>query len=104
MWFPLKGIQEMSLARLHAVSQFDPGPGVIEGAGSREAWHVSSGSWLMPPDRLRLQRCVQRLRGHICVYVSVCLRDVTFIRIMGGKLHSWRKDFHGFVCLLIQIK
>lgn len=55
------------------------------------AWHDSPGRWLMPPDRLRLQRCVQR----VCVCVSVC--NITFIRVMGGKPHSWGKDFRGFV-------
>lgn len=68
----LKGIQEMSLACLHPVSQFDPGPGVIEGAGSCEAWHISPGCWLMPPDRLRLQGCVQCL---LCasVFMYLCV-------------------------------
>lgn len=74
------------------------------GAGSRDAWHVSPGCWLMPLDRLRLQGCVQRLRVCISVCVAhVCLglQDVRLIRIMGGKEHSWGGETTAalFVCL-----
>lgn len=65
----LQGTEEMSLARLHAVSQFDSGPGVLEGAESHDAWQASPGRWLMPPDRLRLQGCVQHLR--VCQYLCI---------------------------------
>lgn len=74
---PLQGIQEMSLGRLHPVSQFDPGPGVVEGAGSHDEWHISPEHCLMPPDRLRLQGCVQYLCVCICVYVrQLCVIEM----------------------------
>lgn len=94
----LQGIQEMSLTRLHHVSQFDPG-----GGNHKTWWYISSGHWLMPPDRLRLHECVFDifLCTSVFVYVYVCL---TFIRIIAGKLHSWGQNLHGFVCLFKQIK
>lgn len=40
----------------------------------------------------------------VFMYVCVCRRDDTFIRIMGVKPHSRGKDLHGSVCLLEQMK
>lgn len=78
----------MSLARLHPVSQFGPGPGVVEGAVSHDKWHISPEHSLMPPDRLRLQGCVQHLFVCICIYVPrLCHKDVTVIKIMGIKMN-----------------
>lgn len=52
-----------------------------------DAWHVSPGHWLMPPDRLRLRDCVQRYAS-----ASRCLRIFLYVFEMLHLLNLWEAN------------